>query len=351
MSKKVKVSIYGATGYAGMGLYQGLKYRDDIKIAHLISKSAAGKLYRETVGAFQGIADERLEALDGEQVVRDSDVIFTALPHGQSMELALEVKKQGKMLVDLGADFRLEEQALYEKWYQVDHVAPELLDEAVYSIPELHRGKITKDTWLIANPGCYPTSIQLPLAPLLEAGIIEEDSIIADAKSGVSGAGRAPKLLTHFCEEDENLLAYGTGKHRHKPEMESHLTPFGHKPVKILFSPHLVPMTRGIFSTIYCQLKNKAFKEDEIRDVLIKHYQNEAFVKILDKGVLPTTKWVFGTNLCHINVVLDEDAGVLVVLSVIDNLGKGASGQAIQNMNILFGLEETKGLLAAPVFP
>lgn len=351
MNKKIKVSIYGATGYAGIGLYQSLKCRDDIEIAHLVSKSAPGKLYREVVGAFQGISTERLEVLDGEQVVRDSDVIFTALPHGQSMKLALEVKKQGKKLVDLGADFRLKEQTLYEKWYQVDHVAPELLSKAVYSIPELHRGKIKNDTWLIANPGCYSTSIQLPLAPLLEAGIIEEDSIIADAKSGVSGAGRAPKILTHFCEENENLLAYSTGKHRHKPEMEIHLTPFGHKPVKILFSPHLVPITRGIFSTIYCQLKNKAFNEEEIRAVLSKRYQNETFVKVLDKGVLPTTKWVFGTNLCHINVVLDEDTGGLIVLSVIDNLGKGASGQAIQNMNILFGLEEAKGLLASPVFP
>ena len=351
VSKKVKVSIYGATGYAGIGLYRSLKCRDDIKIVHLISKSAPGKLYREAVGFFHGIADERLEALDKERVIRDSDIVFAALPHGQSMELALEVKKQDKKIVDLGADFRFEERAIYERWYQVDHIAPELLSEAVYSIPELHRCKIKKNTWLIANPGCYPTSIQLPLAPLLEVDIIEEGSIIVDAKSGISGAGKIPKLLTHFCEENENLLAYSVGKHRHKPEMERHLTSFSNKPVKILFLPHLVPMTRGIFSTIYCQLKNKAFKEDEIRNVLIKRYQNEAFVKILDKGVLPTTKWVLGTNLCYINVILDEDTGRLVVLSVIDNLGKGASGQAIQNMNILFGLEETKGLLTAPVFP
>lgn len=350
MTKKVKVSIYGATGYTGINLYRSLKYRDDIKIIHLISKNSPGKLYKEAVKAFQGIANERLEDLELEYVVRDSDIIFTALPHGQSMKIAIEVKKQGKKLVDLGADFRLRKN-LYEKWYQVNHTAPELLNEAIYSIPELHRDKIKKDTWLIANPGCYPTSIQLPLEPLLKADIIEPSSIIADAKSGTSGASRMPKLLTHFCEENENLLAYCTGKHRHKPEMESYLTSFTNEPVKILFSPHLVPMTRGIFSTIYCKIKNNILKENEVRDILTKRYKNEAFVKILDKNIFPTTKWVLGTNLCYINIILDKNTGQLVILSVIDNLGKGASGQAIQNMNILFGLEETKGLLTVPVFP
>ena len=349
MDKKIKVSIFGATGYTGIELYRRLKVRDDIEIIDLPSKSSPGKKYSEVVGTTFNLSDEILVDWKPEETVRKSDVVFTALPHGETFDIAKACKNYGKKLIDIGADYRLEKDG-YANWYGLEHRQSDLIDEAVYCIPELHRDKLIEGTWLVSNPGCYPTSFQLGLAPLIEAGIVETKNIIVDSKSGVSGAGRGLKLVTLYSEQNENVNAYGVGTHRHKPEMERHLQQYTDDKVKIMFTPHLMPMTRGIHSTIYTTLK-KGLSEDEIRQVLIDKYKDEYFVKVLDKGVMPHTKWVYGSNFCHINVVLDEDTGNLVILSAIDNLVKGASGQAIQNMNILFGIDEKKGIENYPIFP
>ncbi len=349
MENKIKVSIFGATGYTGIELYRRLKVRDDIEIVDLPSKSSAGKRYSEVVSSTISISDEILIEWNPEKTVKKSDVIFTALPHGETFAIAKACKTYGKKLIDIGADYRLDKEN-YKKWYGLNHAEAKLIDEAVYCIPELNRDSIKAGTWLIANPGCYPTSVQLGLAPLIEAGIIETKNIIVDAKSGVSGAGRGLKLATLYSEQNENVNAYGVGIHRHKPEMEKHLQKYSDEQVKIMFTPHLMPMTRGIHSTIYTTLK-KDISEDEVRQILRVKYKDEYFVKVLDKGIMPHTKWVYGSNFCHINVVLDQDTGNLVILSVIDNLVKGASGQAIQNMNILFGIDEKKGVENIPLIP
>lgn len=346
---KIKVSIYGATGYTGIELYRRLKVREDVEIIDLPSKSSPGKPYAQVVPSLSGIADEVLVPWNAEETIAKSDVIFTALPHGETFQIAMAAKKMGKKLIDIGADYRLEKEG-YATWYGLEHGAPQLIGEALYCIPELHRNQITKDTWLIANPGCYPTSIQLPLAPFLERGILDPGHIIADSKSGVSGAGRGLKLATLYGEQNENVNAYGTGNHRHKPEMERHLSIIAGTSVKILFSPHLMPMTRGIYSTIYCKLQ-KPHSEDELRKILEERYVDEAFIHILPPGTLPHTKWVSGSNHCQIGLVLDQDTQTLVLFSAIDNLVKGASGQAIQNMNLLFGIDEKKGIDNLPVFP
>ena len=349
MENKIKVSIYGATGYTGMELYRRLKVRDDVEIIDLPSKSSPGKRYSDVVGSLTGVGEEILCEWNAAETVGRSDVIFTALPHGETFEIAKEAKKKGKKLIDIGADYRLEKEG-YSKWYGLEHREADLIDEAVYCIPELHRNQITKDTWLVANPGCYPTGVQLALAPLLEKGLIQSDGIIVDSKSGVSGAGRGLKLITLYGEQNENVNAYGIGTHRHKPEMERHLGQFSESPVKLLFTPHLMPMTRGIHSTIYCK-PSGSFTEEAARQALVDKYKDETFVKVLDKGVMPHTKWVAGSNYCHLNLVYDEDTGSLVLLAAIDNLVKGASGQAIQNMNILFGIDEKKGIDNLPVYP
>ena len=345
---KIKVSIFGATGYTGIELYRRLAVRDDIEIIKLPSKSSPGKKYSEIAGSLFE-AKEILSDWKVEETVKESDLIFTALPHGETFEIAKYVKALGKKLIDIGSDYRLEKEE-YKKWYALEHQLPEAIKDAVYCIPELHRNKINENTWLIANPGCYPTSIQLPLAPLIEEGLIETEDIIADSKSGVSGAGRGLKLATLYGEENENVNAYGVGSHRHKPEIERHLGELKGDKVKVLFTPHLIPMTRGIHSTIYATPKRKV-KEEDTRDLLLEKYKGEKFIQIMEKGIYPHTKWVLGSNYCQIGVVYDEDTNKIILLSAIDNLVKGASGQGIQNMNILFGLEEDKGIKNLPVFP
>lgn len=345
---KIKISIFGATGYTGIELYRRLAVRDDIEIVKLPSKNSPGKKYSEIAGSLFE-AKEILSDWKVEETVKESDLIFTALPHGETFEIAKYVKSFGKKLIDIGSDYRLNKEE-YKKWYGLEHQIPEVIKDAVYCIPELHRNKIDENTWLIANPGCYPTSIQLPLAPLIEEGLIETEDIIADSKSGVSGAGRGLKLATLYGEENENVNAYGAGSHRHKPEIERHLGELKGDKVKVLFTPHLIPMTRGIHSTIYATPKGKV-KEEDIRGLLLEKYKGEKFIQIIEKGTYPRTKWVLGSNYCQIGVVYDKDTNKIILLSAIDNLVKGASGQGIQNMNILFGLEEDKGIKNLPVFP
>lgn len=345
---KIKISIFGATGYTGIELYRRLVVRDDIEIVKLPSKSSPGKKYSEITGSLLE-AKEILFDWKVEETIKESDLVFTALPHGETFEIAKCVKNFGKKLIDIGSDYRLKEKE-YRKWYGLEHKLPEGIKEAVYCIPEIHRNKIDGNTWLIANPGCYPTGIQLPLAPLIKEGLIETWDLIADSKSGVSGAGRGLKLATLYGEQNENVNAYGVGSHRHKSEIERYLSELRGDKVKVLFTPHLIPMTRGIYSTIYATPKGKVNEED-IRGLLLEKYKDEKFIQIMKKGIYPHTKWVLGSNYCQIGVVYDKDTNKLILLSAIDNLVKGASGQGIQNMNILFGLEEDKGIKNLPVFP
>ena len=347
----IKVSIYGATGYTGIELYRRLKNRKGIEIKYLVSKRNNCKRYGDVVNSFYNIGDEILTDKDNELIINDSDVIFTALPYGESMKIAKYVKKYNKKMIDIGTDFRIKDTIIYKKCYGLDHIEKDILKESIYCIPELHRNKINNDTWIISNPGCYPTSVQLAISPLLmEKDLILKNSIIIDSKSGVSGGGRGLSIDKHYCEQNENIHAYKIGEHRHQFEMEEQFKEIIKEDINIMFVPHLLPSTRGIFSTIYCKL-NKNIEEDYVRKLLKLKYKNEYFVTILDKGVMPHTKWVLGSNNCFINLKLDKSTGFLVLVSVIDNLIKGASGQAIQNMNILFKLNEKEGIDNFPIYP
>ncbi|MHB8184145.1 MAG: N-acetyl-gamma-glutamyl-phosphate reductase, partial [Candidatus Desulforudaceae bacterium] len=277
------------------------------------------------------------------------DVLFTALPHGHSMDVAREVLKKGKKLVDLGADFRIREARIYEQWYGVDHTAPELLNQAVYGLPEIYRDAV-RETSLVANPGCYPTASILALAPLLRRGLVYTDSIIVDAKSGVSGAGRSFSLKGHFAETNENFQAYNVASHRHTPEIEQELSLLAGEELLINFTPHLVPMTRGILATVYVNLK-KYYDREELYTIFAEFYRDEPFVRLLPPGVLPQTKAVAGSNHCDIGIVSDSRTNRAIILSAIDNLVKGASGQAIQNMNLMLGIDETTALLSPGLYP
>jgi N-acetyl-gamma-glutamyl-phosphate reductase len=260
-----------------------------------------------------------------------------------------ELTQAGLKCVDLGADFRLQDVNIYEQYYEVVHDAPEMLAAAIYGLPELYREQI-KACQILANPGCFPTSAILPLAPLLEAGMIETRGIVVDSKSGVSGAGKAARPSSHFCEVNEGIKAYGVGTHRHAPEITQELSRAAGEKVGMVFTPHLVPMNRGILTTSYAQLR-QGIAAREIREVLEAKYQSELFVQILEPGVFPHTKWVYGSNYLYIGIYADDDSGQVILVSALDNLCKGASGQAIQNMNLMLGIEEAKGLRGMGVHP
>ncbi|MDD3364038.1 MAG: N-acetyl-gamma-glutamyl-phosphate reductase, partial [Syntrophomonas sp.] len=274
---------------------------------------------------------------------------FLALPHGLSVPMVKELSGAGIKCVDLGADFRLKDKKVYEKYYEIVHEAPEMLADAVYGLPELYRDKIRK-TAIVANPGCFPTSAILPLAPLLKARVVESRGIIVDSKSGVTGAGKALKASSHFCEVNEGIKAYGVGSHRHGPEIAQELSVAAGETVGMIFTPHLVPMNRGILSTCYCRLRPGA-RAEQVREVLEDKYRNEYFVDVLPDGVMPHTKWVYGSNFVQIGVYADDESGNVILVSVLDNLCKGASGQAIQNLNLMLGIAESKGLCGAGVHP
>ncbi|MEN2983541.1 MAG: N-acetyl-gamma-glutamyl-phosphate reductase [Dictyoglomaceae bacterium] len=345
---KVKVSVLGSTGYTGVELVRILKSHPKVDIIFLTSQSYVGKPFSEVYPHFYGLLDYICEEEKTEEIVEKSDCIFTALPHGHAMNIAKEVFEKDKVIIDLGADFRIKDPQIYEEWYKIEHTAKELLPHAVYGLPEVYRDKIKKSK-IIANPGCYPTSIVLALYPLLKENLIEEN-IIIDSKSGVSGAGRSLSLNTHFCEVNENIKAYNILNHRHVPEIEQELSNIAKKEIKISFTPHLIPINRGILSTIYGKLKKKASYE-EILEIYKSFYKNERFIRILPKEILPNTKNVLGTNFCDIGFAIDKRTDRIIIVSVIDNLIKGASGQAVQNMNIIFGFEEDEGLKNISFYP
>lgn len=345
----VKVAVVGASGYTGVELVRILHNHPEVVITSVTSEQSAGKRLSAVFPSLRGRYDLLLEPLDPERIAEKADIIFTALPHKASMGVVPTFLRAGKAVIDLSADYRLHDPNEYAAWYE-SHLDPESLQEAIYGLPELHRAEIAQAR-LVANPGCYPTSVILALAPLLRAGLVEPASIIADSKSGVSGAGRSAKIDSLFCEVNEGFKAYGVGGvHRHLPEIEQELSLLAARKVVISFTPHLVPMDRGILSTVYAQ-PTGAISGETIRQLYRDHYAGEPFVRILDGGDFPSTAFVRGSNFCDIGICLDQRAGRIILVSAIDNLVKGAAGQAVQNMNIVCGLPETMGLELLPLFP
>jgi N-acetyl-gamma-glutamyl-phosphate reductase len=344
----MKVGIIGASGYTGQELVRILFSHPKVEITVATSERFAGSAIDEIFPSLKGLIDIRLSKLSIKRVVQESDVIFTALPHGQSMGVVEECIKGGKRVVDLSADFRLQDKDLYEQWYG-KHSCPDLLSEAIYGLPELYRDQRQR-AQLVANPGCYPTGVILALAPLLEAGMIASSGIVVDAKSGVSGAGRNPSLTNLFCEVGEGLRAYGVAKHRHAPEMEQELSARSGKEIHILFVPHLIPINRGILSTCYARLAGEVSTQ-RAYEVYQGRYGDEPFIRLNSPGTFPSTMEVRGSNYCDLGVMVNDASGQIIVISAIDNLVKGASGQAVQNMNIMYGFTEAMGLGQLPLAP
>lgn len=345
----IKAGVIGATGYSGQELTRILLQHPEIELVSASSHSYVGQKYNDIYQNFKGIYTEECSEENIEKMAENLDIIFLALPHGiASKKITPKILNKVK-IIDLGADFRLKNQQTYEKWYEVEHYSPDLLNNAVYGLCELKREQI-KETNLIANPGCYTTCSILSLAPLLNAGIIDEKSIIIDAKSGVSGAGRSLNTAIHYNECNESIKAYKIASHRHTPEIEQELSEISRKEITLTFTPHLVPMNRGILVTAYASLKEKMGYE-QICEIYSEFYKNEYFIRLTQKGVYPETRWTKGSNFCDIGFSIDERTNRIVAIGAIDNLIKGAAGQAVQNMNIMFGLDEKTGLTNIPIFP
>jgi N-acetyl-gamma-glutamyl-phosphate reductase len=344
----IKVGIYGGSGYTGQELMRLLVGHPEAKVVAVTSRRFAGTPVAEIYPALSGRTDLVYSNDPPEVMAGLVDFVFLALPHGVSMEIAPVFVQAGRKVVDLSADFRIRDRASYEAWYGT-HTAAAILPEAVYGLPELHREEIRK-TRLTANPGCYPTTIILGLAPVLRSGWIDPSSVIADSKSGVSGAGREPLIGSLFCEVDGGFKAYKVGNHRHTPEIEQELSILAGREMKISFTPHLLPVKRGILSTIYAKLE-KDLTAEEATALYREFYQAEPFVRICRAGQFPNLSSVVGSNFCDIGVTVDKRTGRLIVVSVIDNLIKGASGQALQNMNLMCGFPEGTGLPLVALYP
>lgn len=344
----IKASVIGATGYTGQELVKILYTHPEVKLMGLGSKSYAGEEISKIYPHLRGI-DKICKSPEDESLIDDADVIFLALPHGLSVPYVKKIIAKGKKVIDLGADFRIKDLKVYQEWYKCEGPSSDLLEESIYGLSEINKDKI-KNANIIANPGCYPTTVLLPLIPLLKNNVVSKDNIIIDSKSGVSGAGRKPSLNNQYCETNEGIKAYGLPLHRHIPEIEEKLSKSAAENINITFTPHLVPMTRGMLSTIYCTLEED-FDAVKVHNLLKDYYKDKPFVRILNLGESPSTKWVSGTNNCDIGIFTDPRNKRITILSAIDNLIKGASGQAIQNMNIMFGLDETMGLNLWGLYP
>jgi N-acetyl-gamma-glutamyl-phosphate reductase len=342
-----RVAIVGATGYAGAELVRILSGHPDIELTLLTSRRYAGVRFDRIYPSMSGVVNLVCEAFSPDLLADRADIVFVALPHKLPMAFVPAIVNQGKRVIDLSADFRFKDATLYESYYQT-HTAKNLLETAVYGLCEIYREEI-RNAVLIGNPGCYPTSVILPLLPLLKSGFLDIHSIIVDSKSGVSGAGRSLSLGTHFCETNESFRAYKVAEHRHHPEMEEVLSIETGQAVRLTFVPHLVPLTRGMLTTIYANLKEKTGLEDLV-NCLAAFYDGRPFIRICTENRLPDTLHVRGTNFCDIGLRIDKDRDRLILISAIDNLVKGAAGQAVQNMNIMLGLDETAGLVNVP-FP
>ena len=347
----VKVGIIGATGYAGNELVRILLGHKDVEIVWLGSRSYIDQNYSDVYRNMFKLVDAKCMDDNMDQLANEVDVIFTATPQGLCASLVNDEILSKVKIIDLSADFRLKDVDIYEKWYKLEHKAPQYIDEAVYGLCEINRDKVNKDTRIIANPGCYTTTSILTLYPLVKEGIINPDTIIIDAKSGTSGAGRGAKVANLFCEVNESMKAYGVGTHRHTPEIEEQLGyACGRDDLKLIFTPHLVPMNRGILVTAYANLAKDVTYED-VKAAYDKYYDKEYFVRVLPKDVRPETRWVEGSNFVDIGFKIEPRTNRIIAMGALDNLVKGAAGQAVQNMNLLFGFEENEGLKIAPMFP
>ena len=343
--KSIKVGIVGGTGYTGVELLRLLVQHPNVKLTAITSRSEAGMPVADMFHNLRGWTD--LKFVEPAAAALDKcDLVFFATPNGIAMKDTPALVKAGVRVIDVAADFRIKDIATWEKWYGMPHACPELVAEAVYGLPEVNRAKIA-GARIVANPGCYPTSVQLGFLPLLEADAVDKEHLIADAKSGVSGAGRKAEVHTLLAEASDNFKAYGVPGHRHLPEITQGLTQIAGKPVKLVFTPHLTPMIRGIHATLYARLT----KDIDLQALYAKRYANEAFVDVMPAGAHPDTRSVRGVNLCRIAVHRPQNGDMVVVLSVIDNLVKGAAGQAVQNMNIMFGLAEGTGLNQVALLP
>jgi N-acetyl-gamma-glutamyl-phosphate reductase len=345
----LRVGIIGASGYTGVELARILSSHTEVELTVATSRQYAGKPLSEVFPSLRKRVDLVCENLGTDELVQRADFFFTAVPHKTAMDIVPPLLAAGKKVVDLSADFRIRDVAVYEQWYQA-HSSAELIDEAVYGLPELYRDQV-KNARLVANPGCYPTSITLGLAPLLREKLIDPATLIIDSKSGTSGAGRAASVGTLFCEVADGFKAYKVGgTHRHIPEIEQELSTLADTAVTISFTPHLLPISRGILSTIYGSL-SPSITDEELQQLYNKTYAGEPFVRVCPAGAFPATQHVRGSNCCDIGIQRDPRTGRVIVLSAIDNIAKGASGQAVQNMNLMNGFTETCGLMGAPFFP
>ncbi len=344
----LKVGIIGASGYTGEELARLLSNHSGVELTVATSRQFAGKDMGEVFPNLRNLVNITLENVGFDDLEDRADLFFTAVPHQTAMDIVPGLLAAGKKVVDLSADFRIADAAVYEEWYQ-SHSAPEILSQAVYGLPELKRDEIMK-TDLVANPGCYPTSIILGLAPLLKAGLVDAETIIADSKSGTSGAGRAALVGSLYCEVADGFKAYKVAEHRHTPEIEQEISGMAGKKVVISFTPHLVPMSRGILSTVYAGLV-EGVNAARVADTYADYYRDEKFVRLCPTGAFPATQYVRGSNFCDIGFKVDQRTGRIVIVSAIDNLVKGASGQAVQNMNLMCGFDEAEGLGVVPLFP
>ncbi len=346
----IRAGIIGATGYAGNELVRLLLQHKEVQVVWYGSKSYIDKKYTSVYQNMFQLVDAVCMDDNMDELAGAVDVIFTATPQGLCASLVKEEILSKVKVIDLSADFRIKDVKVYEEWYGIEHKSPQFIEEAVYGLCEINREKI-RTARLLANPGCYPTCSFLSVYPLVKEGLIDPNSLIIDAKSGTSGAGRGAKVNNLFCEVNENIKAYGVATHRHTPEIEEQLTYQAGIPVTINFTPHLVPMNRGILVTAYASLRDKRISEKELRDVYERYYRDEYFVRVLEPDNCPETRWVEGSNYVDVNIKLDARTGRVIMMGAMDNLVKGAAGQAVQNMNIMFGLKENEGLKAVPMFP
>jgi N-acetyl-gamma-glutamyl-phosphate reductase len=346
---KIKVAVIGASGYAGLELVRLLVRHPGCELVALASLEYPGRPFSQVFPALTGIVDLPFsQEPTPENIAATAEVVFTAVPHQTAMGMIPRYLELGCKVVDLSADFRFRDASLYEKWYQA-HTAPELLAETVYGLPELHRDEVRR-TRLVGNPGCYPTGVILGLAPLAKAGLLVDDSVIADCKSGASGAGRQALLGLSFCEVNDGFRAYKVFEHRHTPEMEQELSLLAGKPVKVTFTPHLVPMSRGILGTLYASLTEPR-SEADLRELYRTFYQGHPFVRLHPEGRLPDTRDVRGANFCDLALRVDQGSQRVIIISAIDNLTRGAAGQAVHNFNLMVGFPEATGLEVVPFIP
>ena len=346
----MKLGIVGASGYSGSELLRFLvNHPGKLEIALCTSETYAGQCIDSVLPNLRGFLSSKFEALDIDSLKDRVDVVVLAVPHKVAMSFVPQILAQGLRIVDFSADYRLEDAETYEAWYHVDHTSTSLMSKSVYGLPERYRDCI-RSAQLVANPGCYPTSAILAAMPFLKHGIVALDSIIVDSKSGISGAGPKPSENTHYANRESNSIAYNIGVHRHTPEIEQELSAVASEPVRVTFTPHLVPMTRGILSTVYMQLTEEISTEEAVA-IYTNFYKNEPFVRVLPAGTYPQTKAVLGSNYCDVGLEVDARTRRIVAMAAIDNLGKGAAGAVVQNLNLMFGFKETDGLKVPGMMP